>query len=565
MQGYESFDREFLDTTDLWHLVPEGSVYRFLAENRRRLFPDEMFADLFGPRGRPSIPGPVIAAVMVLQALECLSDREAIQRLRRDIAWKAAAGLSLTHGGFHPTVLTLWRARLRASEKPERIFDAVRQVVTESGVLATRDRRALDSTILHDAVATQDTVTMISAQIRRCRRLIPEAADLALIAHDYESKTKPSCDWSDPDSRSELVDGLVTDGLAVIEAVNNVKLDPEQADALGLLGVVTGQDVEPDPHREGRWRIARRVAKDRTISTVDPEARHGHKTRTSKRDGYKAHVATEPETGLVTAAVLTAANTPDADNIGDLVADQPPGTEIVADSAYASGAALETFDELKHTPVVKPIVRKPHIKDGYHRDDFCIDTKRRTVTCPAGHTTRIRPGGTAPFSKRCNGCPLRARCTTSERGRTITVDKHHDRRAANKARWAKEETQDTYRNLRPSWNGPSPGSPATKPDAFPTEESPATSNGSPPEQQPSTYNASPTSDSPTPPPAGPPTPPRTPKPGRRPQRTPPPPSTDPKHPPHKPQPAPPHQNTPPSRPTPPHPDTPIIGRLLEEC
>ena len=128
----------------------------------------------------------------------------------------------------------------------------------------------------------------------------------------------------------------------------------------------------------------------------------------------------------------------------------PPGAEIVADSAYASGAALETFDDLGHTPVVKPIVRKPHIKDGFHRDDFCIDTGARTVTCPARHTVRLRPGGTAPFSKRCNGCPLRARCTTSKRGRTIKVDEHHDRRAQNKARWAKEETQDTYRNLRPS-------------------------------------------------------------------------------------------------------------------
>ena len=244
-----------------------------------------------------------------------------------------------------------------------------------------------------------------------------------------ESKTKPSCDWSDPDARSELINGLVTDGLALIEAVEGVKLDPEQADAVGLLGVVTGQDVEPDPHRVGRWRIAQRVAKDRTISTVDPEARHGHKTRTHKRDGYKAHVAVEPVTGLVTAAVLTAANTPDADSIAGLVADQPPGAEIVADSAYASGAALETFDDLGHTPVVKPIVGKPHIEDGFHRDDFCIDTGARTVTCPANHTTRIRPGGTAPFAKRCNGCPLRARCTTSQKGRTITVDKHHDRRA----------------------------------------------------------------------------------------------------------------------------------------
>ena len=259
-----------------------------------------------------------------------------------------------------------------------------------------------------------------------------------------EPVTKPSCDWSDPDARSELVDGLVTDGLRLIEAVEGVKLDPDQADALGLLGVVTGQDVEPDPDREGRWRIARRVAKDRTISTVDPEARHGHKTRTRKRDGYKAHVATEPETGLVTAAVLTAANTPDADSIGDIVADQPPEAEIVADSAYASGAGFETFDDLGHTPVVKPIVRKPHIEDRFHRDDFGIDTGTRTVTCPAGHTTRIRPGGTAPFARWCNGCPLRARCTTSKNGRTIKVDRYHDRRAANKTRWAKEETQNTY-------------------------------------------------------------------------------------------------------------------------
>ena len=360
-------------------LVPEGSVYQFLAEHRRRLFPAEMFADLFGSgRGRPSTPGSVVATVMVLQALECLSDREAVQRLRRDIAWKAAAGLSLTDSGFHPTVLTLWRARLRASERPERIFDAVREVITESGVLENRGRRVLDSTILHDAVATGDTVTMIASQIRRCRRLIPEAADLVLVAHDYESKTKPSCDWSDPDSRSELVDGLVTDGLTLIEAVEGVKLNPEQSDALGLLGVVAGQDVEPDPHRVGRWRIARRVAKDRTISTVDPEARHGHKTRTRKRDGYKAHVAAEPETGLVTAVALTPANTPDAEPVSRISSPtNPPPPRSSPIRPTRSGPTLETFDDLDHTPTVKPIVRKPHIKDGYHRDDFGIDTKGR--------------------------------------------------------------------------------------------------------------------------------------------------------------------------------------------
>ena len=101
--------------------MPAGSVAAFLAEHRRKLFPDELFEDLFpSGRGRPSVPADVIATVMVLQALEGLSDRDAVQAIRRDIAWKVAAGLSLADEGFHPTVLTLWRNKLRASDRPER-------------------------------------------------------------------------------------------------------------------------------------------------------------------------------------------------------------------------------------------------------------------------------------------------------------------------------------------------------------------------------------------------------------------------------------------------------------
>ena len=154
----------------------------------------------------------VVATVLVLQALEGLSDREAIGRLCCDIRWKAAAGLSLTDEGFHPTVLTLWRARLRNSSAPERVFDAVRAVVAETGVLSGRCRRVLDSTVLDDAVVTQDTVTMITAQIRGCRRLIAQARQ-TVVSHDYEQAGRPSCDWDDPESRSGLINGLVGDGL----------------------------------------------------------------------------------------------------------------------------------------------------------------------------------------------------------------------------------------------------------------------------------------------------------------------------------------------------------------
>ena len=305
-------------------LVPVGSVHRFLAVHRRRVFPDGLFDDLFGGRGRPSVPGSVVATVMVLQALEGLSDREAVQRLRCDIRWKAAAGLGLTDGGFHPTVLTLWRARLRNSDRPQRVFDAVRAVVEGSGVLSGRTKRVLDSTILDDAVVTVDTVTMITAQIRKCRRLIPQVTGVGL-SRDYGQVGKPSCDWDDPDSRSELVDGLVKDGLAVLEAVEGLELDREQSDAVGLLGVVVGQDVEPDPDREGKWRIARRVAADRIISVVDPQTRHGHKSRSQRTDGYKAHIAAEPDTGIITAADLTPANAPDGPTGVELLKNEPSG------------------------------------------------------------------------------------------------------------------------------------------------------------------------------------------------------------------------------------------------
>ena len=521
MQGTEKPDRELLDALGLCGaLVREGSVHRFLAENRLRLFPDGLFADLFGGRGRPSVPGSVIAVVMVLQALEGCSDREAVERLRCDVRWKAAAGLGIDDEGFDASVLTLWRQRLRASEHPERIFDAVRAVAAECGALSKRTRRALDSTVLYDAVTTQDTVTMIGAQIRRVRKLAPRAAGLAL-GRDYDSRAKPACDWGDPDERAWLIDELVTDAQRVLDALAGSELSDEQAQAAALLAVVAGQDVEADPKVPGRWRIARRVAKGRVISTVDPEARHARKSRSQRRDGYKAHICAEPDTGLITAAELTTADTSDA-QVGPRLLQQDPtaphntdtdttaphttdtdttdtdttdttdtdtdtdtdtadtadtdttdtdttdttdtadtdtaavggvGAEgfvglVLADSAYASGEALDAFAAAGYDTAIKPIDPRPRIPGGFTRDDFTIDTDAQTVTCPAGHTKAVKSAA-ARFGALCNGCPLRARCTTSAAGRSVTVDAYHHRRQANKTRFAQPATQATYRQHRP--------------------------------------------------------------------------------------------------------------------
>src|SRR5688572_27902033 len=217
-----------------------------------------MFADLFpSGRGRPSVPADVIATVMVLQSLEGFSDRDAVEQLRVNIAWKVAAGRPLDDPGFHPSVLTLWRNKVRVSEAPERVFDAVRAVITETGVLKGKTRRALDSTVLDDAVATQDTVTQLIAAIRRVRRLVPPAATLDLAGHDYSQPGKPRIAWDDSEAREQLVSALVNDALTVLAAVDDLELTGEAADAVGLLALVAGQDVEPGD-QEGAWRIARK-------------------------------------------------------------------------------------------------------------------------------------------------------------------------------------------------------------------------------------------------------------------------------------------------------------------
>lgn len=449
MQGHSDPNRELLDAAALCRqLVPEGSVEAFLADHRRELFPDEMFEDLFlSRRGRPSVPADVVASVMVLQALEGLSDRDAARALRDRISWKVACGLALTEEGFDYSVLTYWRTRLRTSQEPERIFDAVRSVIDATGVLKGKTRRALDSTLLDDAVATQDTVTQLISAIRRVRRLVPRANEVQVSAHDYETSGKPLIAWDDPVAKAALVDGLVRDALALLEALDGSQDDPDAAAALGLLALVAGQDVEQD--EDGTWKIAQRVAKDRMISTVDPEARHMRKSRSEYRDGYKAHIAIEPETGLVTKAILTKANVVDGPCAPALVADEEPGLMVLGDTGYASGETLAALQTANHQTAIKPWPIQPTVPGGFHRDDFVVDHDAGTATCPAGHTVTIAPRGSATFSRHCSGCTLRERCTTAQRGRVLDLSAHDKELVERRASWRRGEFKEDYRRFRP--------------------------------------------------------------------------------------------------------------------
>jgi hypothetical protein len=328
--------------------------------------------------------------------------------------------------------------------------------------LTGKTRRALDSTVLEDAVATQDTVTQLIAAIRRVRREVPGAAEVIAAhctGHDYDDPGKPAIAWNDPDARAALVDALVGDAHRLLGHLPEQELGPREAEAVALLALIAGQDVEPvadSDGTDGRWQIARRVAADRVISVVDPDARHAHKTVSRRQDGFKAHVVVEPDTGLITGCALSRASGPDSADASvgialldgdDSVADG--AVEVLADSAYGTGEALAALDRAGHTPVIKPWPLRPVVAGGFTLDDFTVDQASGTVTCPHGVTRPISGTRHVTFGAACRGCPLRQRCTTAADGRSLHLHPQEALQRAHRARATDPGFQATYRRHRP--------------------------------------------------------------------------------------------------------------------
>ena len=275
---------------------------------------------------------------------------------------------------------------------------------------------------------------------------MPGASGVALLAHDYDTAGKPSIAWNDDLARAELVHALVSDALRLLDACGDVE-DDESVAATSLLALVAGQDVELND--EGHWRIVRGVAKDRVISVVDPETRHMHKSRSVYRDGLKAHLAVEPETGLITAVALTPASTPDGPTGVELLKNEEPGLQVLAVGAYGSGETLAALERGGHQRAIKPHPSTSAVAGGFERDDFVVDEDRATVTCPAGHVVAMTTKRNANFGARCANCPLRSRCTTARHGRHFSLSLHDAQLVESRRAWRDGDFISDYRKYRP--------------------------------------------------------------------------------------------------------------------
>ncbi|MFP5317587.1 MAG: transposase [Acidimicrobiia bacterium] len=268
-------------------LLDDEGFLATLGRARGSLFRDEDFEPLYpSRRGRRSHPPSVLAALLLAQLFYGVSDREAERRSRLDLSWKAALGLPLDHRGIPHACLAEFRARLLRAGMVEFLNAQFLRVAKQAGVIG--HRRAVDSTGIADSVLTQDTVSLIRSALRRCLERLgvvaPErAAEVRsrLARDDYGAAGKPQICWASAAERAALVAELFTDARLVVEACAGLD-DAELVAAAALLATVAGQDVDDG----GEGPVVRQgVAPQRVISTVDPDARHGHRSRRDRYDG----------------------------------------------------------------------------------------------------------------------------------------------------------------------------------------------------------------------------------------------------------------------------------------
>jgi transposase len=432
-------------------LLDDEGFLATLGGARGVLFRDDDFEALYpSRRGRPSHPPSVLAALLLAQLFYGVSDREAERRSRLDLSWKAALGLPLDHRGIPHACLAEFRARLLRAGMVEFLNAQFLRVAKTAGVIG--HRRAVDSTGIADSVLTQDTVSLIRSAVRRCLERLAvvspataEEVQARLARDDYDAAGKPQICWASAPERAALVAELFGDAQAVLDACGGLD-DAELDAAAALLATVAGQDIDDEGDGPA---IRQGVAPDRVISTVDPDARHGHRSRRDRYDGYKLHLAVDADSDLLTAAEATTATTHDAAVLPRLLrADPVAVAEVLGDTHYGGA---QTRRELagQGIELVAPAQPCSSPKDVFSKDDFVIDLEARTVTCPAGEVAAIpkaRSSGRAQarFGEPCARCPLSRRCTTSPRGRFVEIGPDEELLGpARAARWT-EAFRDRY-------------------------------------------------------------------------------------------------------------------------
>lgn len=454
------------DTDNWFRKIPKNSFwYRFRTWADEHL-KDETFADMYKDGGRPAIPPSYMVSLMLIQMRQNWSDAEVVEEALFDDRVKYALGLSRSPEiTCDRSTLCKFRARALAHDLDRTLLGQTLLNAAEAGMLSN-DEDLVDSFMVAGAAAKKGTFILIHEAIRAVlRQLTVDGVEQPkLVRADYAGFKKSDIDWSSEAARTALLQDLVADARVLGTYCMELKNASEELlQKAQLLRTVTEQDIEQVV--DGAVSIAYRVAEDRTISTVDPQMRHGRKTTSDKVDGYKSHVMVQnvgsENARLITSVMVTPANTADGEVLGELIKERIALTghapqQVMGDTAYGATSVQGKVSEASpETKVVAPVPPSGHRKGLYSKTDFQIDTERQTVTCPAGHTVSYEPKRhrkntksdrvvTMP-KKLCEECPLRAQCIGGKGPRMIRVRKDEASMQQKRQEQASLEWQEHYR------------------------------------------------------------------------------------------------------------------------
>jgi transposase len=448
-------------------VVPADSVYGLLAEHGHRIVADRDFAACYSERhGRPSIPPSHLAKILLLAYREGASDEQAMERLRYDLRWKVAVGVPLDHPGYHPTSLVKFRARLLLHGLERLALTRSIALATELGLMAGSAEQIVDSTPMLGAAATQDTVRLVRSGVARLIGAVAEADPEAAgqlrrgLQFDYRRpRQKPDCDWRRKSAREQMLSRVAQDATRAARAVRaepQLAAAPAVAAALDLLEQLIGQDFELE--HDDLPRLRRGTAPGRILSVVDPEMRHGRKSRHQRFDGYKLHAAATGDGQLICAVEVSPGGDRDGAHAPALIDCQPTPTRpwrILGDTAYGDQLARAGLEQ-RQVEVLAPVPERRPPGGRLAKRDFTIDLVAGTVTCPAGQVAPISPRPDRTGMRRatfrrtdCAGCALADRCQNSEGRRQIPIEPREDLLLAGLAAMADPATREGHRRRRP--------------------------------------------------------------------------------------------------------------------
>jgi hypothetical protein len=422
--------------------VRRAKLFVFLRLHRHELFDEGFQAELAAayadrPKGQPPVPPARLALATIVQAYTGASDDEVIEAAVMDRRWQLVLDcLGAEEPPFSKGTLVGFRQRLIERDLDRRLVERTVELAARTGGFGSGAlRAALDSSPLWGAGRVEDTFNLMGHALRKALGVIAvlqgwgQAAGSAVVAAQAgvpqlaasSLKAALDMDWDDPAAR----DAALARVLGLIDQVEAFVAGWAGEEAAAAAVAVARQVRDQDADLSGTAPSLRRgVARDRRISVQDGQMRHGRKSRSVLFDGYKRHVLRDLDTGLVPVVGITPANAPEASVTGDITADLDAAgftlSELHIDRAYLSSALVR--DRGPDLAVFCKAWRVRNTGGRYAKDQFTLDFAAGQLTCPAGVAMSFEPGKTVHFPKgTCAACPLRARCTTSSNGRSVSI------------------------------------------------------------------------------------------------------------------------------------------------